>query len=997
MFIDLQGGPFMNIESLNNTPDTLELWEELVKSDPNATVIVDGADLTHISRLQADRLSSQIRGWLKEKGIGKDDMVMICLPRGAMAVIAMLGVWKAGAAFVIAETSYPPERIEYIRKNADCRLVIDVDSWLEIMDTKPLPGHDKADLHDAAFAVYTSGSTGNPKGVLHEYGTLKLDILCGIGKNNFKLDKKMRAAHIAPFTFVASIKMIHLAFTKGIVLYILQYETIKNPIKLRMFMLTHKINCTFLVPSLIRMAGNSLGPFLKVVITGSEPANNIYVKGITLINTYSMSESAFTVAEFIIDKPYECCPVGLPNVPEIGLTLLDENDEPVKNGETGEICFENPFFRGYIGLPRETAEVKRGGLYHTADLGRFDENGQLVLAGRKNDMIKINGNRVEPSEIETVARRVLPIKDCVVKGFEERGRATIGLFYTGSKALDVDDSRKRLSEYLPYYMIPSVMVKLDMIPMLPNGKTDRKALKLPENLRLTEYVAPTNDTEKRICDAMAKVLGLEKVGITDDFYEIGGDSLSSMNVLVETGIDTLSALDIFKGRTPQKIASLYEENRNQRNMLSGEEFEKQARERELPLTAMQISMFDRQLYNAKKTMWNLPQLFSSDNPEEADKLCEVINKVIKNHPVFSMVIEFGSFDLPVLRYKPELCPTVTVEEMTEAEFEAGRDKMITLHKLVGKPLFHVRLIKTEKKVYLFFDPHHIIIDGMGYQTLFTDIAKAYKNEPLIPDTYCSYLMENDLMHASGGRYEEDYNFYQALYGDKKWSYQLTPDLKQPGNLLALSPAPVQVSIEEAVKFEKVSKLSRSGLFTIATMFTLSKLNNEENIMVTWAFHNRTDASKLSAVGLLLRDLPLGFSVNEHQTLAELYADIKAQSAYGIEHSSCEWATERESVFENDPIGIIYETASIADQGTLGEIGLTPAQDVASAVNGNSVAVRNMIILVYEFPTMIQPVVVYSKSMYSDDLIKRFSEQFSDHIKKLLSADVPESTMISSLL
>ncbi len=103
------------------------------------------------------------------------------------------------------------------------------------------------------------------------------------------------------------------------------------------------------------------------------------------------------------------------------------------------------------------------------------------------------------------------------------------------------------------------------------------------------------------------------------------------------------------------------------------------------------------------------------------------------------------------------------------------------------------------------------------------------------------------------------------------------------------------------------------------------------------------------------------------------------------------------MFENDPIGIIYETASIADQGTLGEIGLTPAQDVASAVNGNSVAVRNMIILVYEFPTMIQPVVVYSKSMYSDDLIKRFSEQFSDHIKKLLSADVPESTMISSLL
>ncbi len=470
-------------------------------------------------------------------------------------------------------------------------------------------------------------------------------------------------------------------------------------------------------------------------VTGSEPANGIYSKKVDIVNTYTMSESLFTVCEFPIDREYDICPVGKPNFPDIGLTVLDDDDKPASVGDMGEICFENPYFRGYLGLPEETARVMRGGLYHTGDIGYFDEQGRLVISGRKNDMIKINGNRVEPSEIENVAKRILNIKDCVAKGFEKKDRSFLCLYYVAQSALNEEQARNKLAEYLPYYMIPSVFVKLKEIPHLPNGKTNRRSLPEPvQSVSDSDYVPPSNDIEKRICDAVAKVLGIARVGINDDFYKIGGDSLSSMNVLVETGLNDLNVLDIFKGRTPARIAKIYSASMENRQKLTPEQLEEYARKTQLPLTVTQISIFDRQLNNPRAAMWNLPQMFSSPDTGNAQKICDAINKVVRHHAVFSMVIGFGRDDMPKFFYRPDLCSEVKIEDMTEEEFEAQRGSMIKLHKLVGAPLFNVRVIRTEQNVYIFFDPHHIIIDGMVYQALFVNIAKAYKGEPLVPDT-----------------------------------------------------------------------------------------------------------------------------------------------------------------------------------------------------------------------------------------------------------------------
>lgn len=630
---------------------------------------------THTGKLE--NLSGRVYGWLHGQGIGREDFVLINLPRGVLPVVAIVGILRAGAAFALVEDNYAPERIAYIRDDCGCKAEIDRAAWEQILKTEPLSGYAATDDHDAAYAIYTSSTTGNPKGVLHEYGNISECIRSINYQGEPLISEKDRGALLAPLNFVASIMVLFYAlYNGGCKVFIASYSTIKNPLLLKKMFLEKRISITFLTPSYVRMLGGQTVPFLKKLVVGSEPANNVYLDKAVVYNMYAMSESGFVVGVFKIDKPYSTCPIGKPRF-ELEYMLLDEDGNPVPDGETGELCFCNEYVRGYINLPEETAKAFVGGIYHSGDLAKKLPDGNIVLLGRSNDMIKINGNRIEPAEIEAAVKNALGVDWVAAKGFENGTQSYLCAYYTANMEVDAEKLRAELLKKLPYYMIPSYYIHIDKILLKPNGKFDRKALPEPEHQDLSsQYAAPTNEAEKALCTAFAKVLKLEKVGIHDDFYEMGGDSLASIEAIVESGLPGLEASMIFRGRTAEKIAELYAESH-----VEGEESdeEKNAEAMKVPhkLTTEQLYMFDYQLYTPMSTMYNLFLMTRFDKELfELPKLVKALEIAIRSHPSLLTTFSFDEDGEIVQSYDPSLMPEITVEKINEFDLNILKDNLV---------------------------------------------------------------------------------------------------------------------------------------------------------------------------------------------------------------------------------------------------------------------------------------------------------------------------------
>ena len=296
------------------------------------------------------------------------------------------------------------------------------------------------------------------------------------------------------------------------------------------------------------------------------------------------------------------------------------------------MCIEAPYFRGYMGLPEMTAEAKRYGVLHTGDIGRMTPEGELLILGRKDDMVKINGNRVEVSEIEEVAKRVTGLAWAGAKAFVTEKNAFVCLYYLEDLNITTDELRAKLSEYLPSYMIPSRYVKIDSIPKNDNGKFSRKLLPLPE-VRAADDEKPADETERILCEAIAEVFELEAVGVNTDFYEIGGDSIHSIMLVSMLPWSDFNVAFIYRGRTPRGMAKLYEEIKGAQKE-DYDLLEEVSEKRLFPLTNSQLYFFDYQLYTPMSTMYNLPIMMRFLGDVDIDRLAEALKEVMLAHPAF---------------------------------------------------------------------------------------------------------------------------------------------------------------------------------------------------------------------------------------------------------------------------------------------------------------------------------------------------------------------------
>ncbi len=542
---------FNNTEAVYPKDKTLvDLFEGQVKKTPdNVALVFNGNALTYS---ELNERANSLACYLREcYSIKPEDTICIKLDRSEWMIVAILGVLKSGGAYVPVDPEYPKDRIEYILEDSACKVIIDEKELQKFNEYSANEKNAKTPLaaiakpKDLAYVIYTSGSTGKPKGVIVEHTQVVNLILSQI--RSFEITEEENILQFSNVFFDASVEQIFIALLSGARLSLIDKQTMIEPEKLEAFIESNKITHVHSVPSVLKNITAKKYPHLKRVIAGGDTCPielaEKWSKHHKFYNEYGPTETTVTSIELLYKRRKENQTVLLIGRPlsNTQVYILDKEERLTPVGVIGEICIGGDgVARGYLNRPELTAEkfvqdpFKDGErMYKTGDLGRWLADGNIEFIGRKDDQVKVRGYRIELGEVESVLQSHENIEDgVVVIKDDSSGEKHLVAYVVSKQTLLSTDLRAFLGKSLPSYMVPSYFVQMDALPLNHNGKINKKLLPSPEGLGMSsgiEYVAPRNETEKKLAERWQVVLRTEKIGIDDDFFQLGGNSIKAVN------------------------------------------------------------------------------------------------------------------------------------------------------------------------------------------------------------------------------------------------------------------------------------------------------------------------------------------------------------------------------------------------------------------------------------------------------------------------------------
>lgn len=556
---------------------------------PTATALV--YDQREIRYGELNRRANRLARVLHGRGIGRGHLVGVCVPRGTEMIVATLAIWKAGAAYLPLDPTYPEQRLAWMVADAKPAVVLTQPSLIAHLDAVGAPllvldgldatGADTnlpgaAGPDDLAYVIYTSGSTGRPKGTLLTHRGLIH--LCHAQSHVFDVGPESRVLQFASAGFDASIFEIALALANGAALVLApQTALLPGPGFVRLLRdqgVTHAV----LPPSALTLTPFEELPALRSITVAGESCPAALVdrwgRGRVFFNAYGPTEASVWTTCARCQPGSGAPPIGRP-VPNARVYVLDRRLQPVPVGVPGELYLAGPQLAlGYLNQPELTAtrfipnpfaNGDHDTLYRTGDLVRWQSDGQLQFLGRLDQQVKLRGYRIELAEIEAVIREFPEVQDALVLTRRGEGEASERLTaYVVTPAPDrfpTDALMTTLRQRLPVYMLPSDITPLTAFPLTANGKVDRSALPIAERAsprRGRDRTAPRDATEKVLASVWQRVLELETVGIHDNFFELGGASIQVLEVVstaAESGL-VLTPEQVFQHQTIAELAAV---------------------------------------------------------------------------------------------------------------------------------------------------------------------------------------------------------------------------------------------------------------------------------------------------------------------------------------------------------------------------------------------------------------------------------------------------------
>ncbi|MCS4436070.1 non-ribosomal peptide synthetase [Aquiflexum gelatinilyticum] len=906
------------LETLNTTetayPDdktVVDLFEEQVNKTPDAVALKFKG--TELSYKELNEWSNKLAHYLISKyKLENKDLVGIKLERSERMIISVLAVLKTGAAYVPIDLDYPEDRIAFMEQDSGCKVILDEEEWVTFDSQSDLYSVEKSNVaigpKDAMYVIYTSGSTGNPKGCVLNYEGVTNYL-------NWTLEYSRDISYsevdfFSSLSFDFTVTPLFGALTQGKTLRIYnQSEDLLS--QLKQIVLNPASGWIKLTPAHINLIEPQTleDARAKVFVLGGEALTTEQIRhlrnnvGCRIYNEYGPTEATVGCIVNEVSDNNETY-IGRP-IQNTQTYLLDANQQLVPFGSVGEICIGGiGLARGYLNREELTQKkfienpYKPGErLYRTGDIGKWREDGNLEYLGRMDDQVKIRGYRIELGEIEQALASYTKAGQSVViaKALKNSIDKELIAYITGEAT--AEDLKAYLIKKLPQYMVPNYYVKLENIPLTINGKIDRKAL--PEfgagDLGSSQYTKPESDLEKELAALWQKLLGIERVGIHDDFFALGGNSLLAMRTVATIRKEWGTEIRIREFFSAPTVTGLAQVILSHGGSIFHPVLLPAERPESIPLSYNQQSLwFIHQLEGS--IQYHIPLIFNISGKLNIPALEEAFKTIVNRHEALRTVIreKYGT-DCQTLLAK-DLWKLERIELQDPKLLKNEITRLIRIpFDLVNDHMMRACLItKAQGDYYLVITMHHIASDGWSSNILRKELMDSYyaivngtqPSLPPLPVQYVDYaLWQRNFLNSDSIRNKIDY---------WKTKLQNVAPLQLPTDFVR----PTEINREGGtvrffIKKEIITDLNRIGLKLNATLFMtlfsafkalMYRYSCQEDLCIGTPVAGREYQELENLIGFFVNSIPLRSHVDSKMKYDELLMQVQSNTIDAFDNS-----------------------------------------------------------------------------------------------------------------
>lgn len=912
-----------NTRSLNDSNKTLlALFYERVSLSPDALVMISPDKLTKIDYQTLDLKSDQLAGLLKGKySVQEFDRISVSLYKCEEWLVAILALLKLRAVYVPIDPGYPAERQKYMLADSSSILLID-QIWIKenyslTVDYAPLSQQTASLNTDPLYVVYTSGSTGQPKGIEMPQGSISNLVQYQINETALEGSRMLLFTNIS---FDVSVQEVYYGLAAGIEMYCYDDHTLKDSTRLVEIITSESIDILYLPTSFSKLMlqdrhfTSLLGNPVKHIITAGEklilPADYQSVfdqSSFVLHNHYGPAET-HVVTCFEIDGTYkggQIPPIGK-KISGVELYILDGNRQKVAHYIVGEIylggvCLSN----GYVGKEELTHEkfvdnpfVSTGKMYKTGDLAYSDAEGNLHYISRVDDMLKVDGYRVEPTEIEKVASSVEGVDFSFVNHRMAPGdRIELILYYESKDGLTEKILRKKLEDLLPSYMIPKFILLLDKIPINRNGKVDKIQLPDPaDQFEAEDDTIDLNQTEIDIQSLIQSVLG-RKISLKTNFFEAGGNSLTGLTLIGKIHQShhiRLSLYDIYQNPTIQKLAECIG-NAVKNTYIP---ITSAGQQEDYPLSSSQLRFWMLHQFEHAQNAFNITNIYQLSYAADEARFRLAAKKLTEKHPVLRSVYRMEESEVRMRFPNQENVNSYLYTDLSE--YPDAEEKLLQIEEETSLHVFNleeschlIHLIRLSSETYcVLYSVHHIASDLWSQKIIIEDLLELYNTSEQIAGKQVTPEIHYPDYVSWISQHIDDQHDTLKTY----WTSQFDDEI-QPLNFDFANPRPVvqnyggnifsfNIEKDTAQKVKAYLKDRELSLFMFLSSVLstlLFRYTGNKKIVMGTPVSGRVHPDTERMAGLFINMLPFKFEFDSQVPFQDFVSEVKNLTLSNLEN------------------------------------------------------------------------------------------------------------------